>query len=210
MPEDYFKTFNKETYDSIKSRLLSYRLDPFIRKLESKKGKHKGLIFPFVRGLRFSALLTYAIRECLSVSELEVSWGQIIDDEGYLVSGECDIIIHHKGYKKRWNGASGGNHIMDFKFIKKENVIIVISCKSHLTKAGIEKEYCSNMLKYVNKIWLFTECCGPKSAKLIKDESQEIGYEKFYYLYTWNRRTGDIGESVENWYDFMENVEALK
>src|SRR5260370_15507569 len=98
MAEGYFKSFQKEKYDTIKAQLLSYRLSPFIRDKESQEGPNKGLIFPFARGLRFSALLIYSIRESLSSSTLEVNWGQIVDYDGLACSGECDIIIHKKGH----------------------------------------------------------------------------------------------------------------
>ena len=155
MAEGYLKSFQKEKYDAIKAQLLNYRLDPFIRDKESGEGSNKGLIFPFARGLRFSALLIYSIRESLSGSDLEVNWGQIVDDDGLACSGECDIIIHIKGHYNKWNGSDGGNHIMDFRFIEKQNAIAVISCKSYLTKSSIEEIYCHNMLKYVKRVWLF-------------------------------------------------------
>lgn len=209
MPEGYIKSFQKVKYDTIKAQLLSYRLDPFIREKEGESGSNKGLIFPFARGLRFSALLIYSIRESLSGSDLEVNWGQIIDDDGMACSGECDIIIHKKGHANRWNG-DNENHIMDFRFIEKENAITVISCKSYLTKTAIEKEYCHNLLKYVGRVWLFAECCGPESVDLIRAESKGIGYENFWYLYTWSRATDNIVDDEQGWYHFIETVKALK
>ena len=210
MLESYLKTFQKEKYEEIKAQLLNYRLDPFIREKESQDGSNKGLIFPFARGLRFSALLIYTIRESLSGSDLEVNWGQIIDDDGYACSGECDIIIHKKGYYKKWNGNDGGNHIMDFRFIEKENAVAVISCKSYLTRTTIEEAYCHNMLKFVDKIWLFAECCGPESVELIRTDSQAFGYENFWHLYTWSRTTDQIVDDEAGWYHFIETVKALK
>lgn len=210
MAVGYIKAFQKEKYDTIKAQLLSYRLDPFIRDKESEAGANKGLIFPFARGLRFSALLIYTIRENLSGSDLDVNWGQIVDDEGLACSGECDIIIHKKGYCNRWNGSDGGNHIMDFRFIEKENAIAVISCKSYLTKSAIEVDYCHNMLKYVKRIWLFAECCGPESVELIREMSKEIGYEFFWYMYTWSRTTDDIVDDENGWYHFIETIKSLK
>jgi hypothetical protein len=209
MPGSYYTLFDKERYDTITAQLLNYRLDPFIRDKESAEGKNKGLIFPFARGLRFSALLIYAIREALSGSDLEVNWGQIIDDEGFACSGECDIIIHKKGAFRKWNGSDGGNHIMDFKFIEKEKAIVVISCKSYLTKSTIEKPYCESMLSYVNKVWLFAECCGPESIPLIEEASKEIGYEHFWHLYTWSRTTDDIINAPDRWYHFIGIIKEL-
>ena len=45
-------------YDELNAKLKVIRLDPYIRELEAKRGKNKGIIFPFARGLRFSALRT--------------------------------------------------------------------------------------------------------------------------------------------------------
>lgn len=210
MAENYLSTFDRENYNSIKAQLLGYRLSPFIRAKEAEEGANKGLIFPFARGLRFSALLIYAIREVLSGSEFEVSWGQIVDDEGYACSGECDIIIHKKGYRKKWNGSDAGNHIMDFKFIEKQNAVAVISCKSYLTKTAVEETYCKNMLNYVKKVWLFAECCGPDSVKLIREQASKDGYEHFWYLYTWSRTTDEIVDDVKGWLHFIEMVKKLK
>lgn len=210
MAEGYLKAFQKEKYDAIRAQLLSYRLDPFIRSKESKKGPNKGLIFPFARGLRFSALLIYSIREYLSDSDLEVNWGQIVDDDGFACSGECDIIIHKKGHCNRWNGSDNGNHIMDFRFIEKQNALVVISCKSYLTNSTIEKEYCHNILKYVKRVWLFAECCGPKSVELIRNNSKIIGYENYWYLYTWSKKTANIVDDENVWYHFIETIKSLK
>lgn len=210
MSGNYISTFDTENYNTIKASLLSYRLDPFIRDKEAEEGPNKGLIFPFARGLRFSALLIYTIRECLSGSGLEVNWGQIIDENGYACSGECDIIIHKEGHIKKWNGGDGGKHIMDFRFIEKANAIVVISCKSYLTKTAVEDTYCKNMLTYVPKVWLFAECCGPESVELIRKESSEIGYENFWYLYTWSRTTDNIVDDVAGWLHFIEQVKSLR
>jgi len=209
MAEGFAKAFQREKYKTIKEQLLSYRLDPFIREKEAEPGTNKGLIFPFARGLRFSALLIYSIRESLAGSDLEANWGQILDDEGMACSGECDIIIHKKGHAHRWNGGSD-NHIMDFRFIEKENAIAVISCKSYLTKTAIEVPYCEYMLKYVSRVWLFAECCGPESIELIKEEAIRIGYENFWHLYTWSRTTDQIVDDEDGWYHFIETVKSLR
>lgn len=210
MADELLNVLAKEKYEVIKVKLLNYRLDPFIREMEAKKGEGKGLIFPFARGLRFSALLIYTIREALSGSDLEVNWGQIISEDGSACSGECDIIIHKKGYYTLWDGDGAGNHIMDFKFILNTEAIAVISCKSYLTKSTIESVYCKNMLTFVKKVWLFAECCGPDSIDLIKNESANIGYENFWYLYTWSRTTGETVDSFSGWLDFIAKVKELK
>lgn len=209
MSDNYYNFFDKEKYDKIKANLWGHRLDSFIREVESREGANKGLIFPFARGLRFSALLIYTIRECLYGSDLEANWGQLIDEEGNKCSPECDIIIHKKGHYAKWNGNDQGNHIMDFRFIEQSKAVAVISCKSYLTKSSIEKEYCSNMLAFVGNVWLFAECIGPESFDLIKHEALNIGYTNFWYLYTWSRTTGDTVDDINGWFTFIEEVKKL-
>ncbi|MCK9403917.1 MAG: hypothetical protein M0Q26_11005 [Chitinophagaceae bacterium] len=99
---------------------------------------------------------------------------------------------------------------MDFRFINKDKAIAVISCKSYLTRTAVEVDYCKKMLAYVHRVWLFAECCGPESVKLIRDEALDIGYENFWYLYTWSRTTDDIVDSVEGWLHFIETIKSLK
>jgi len=98
---------------------------------------------------------------------------------------------------------------MDFKFIDMEKTKAVISCKSFLTTTEIDKEYCSDLSPFTNQVWLFAECCGPKSAAKIKQEVIRNGYKGFWHLYTWNRNSGDIGDSLTDWDNFVETIRAL-
>jgi hypothetical protein len=66
------------------------------------------------------------------------------------------------------------------------------------------------MLNFVKKIWIFAECIGPESKDLINDESKKIGYENFWYLYTWSRTTGNTEDDVDGWHTFVEAVKGLK
>lgn len=210
MPQKLRAVFEKEKYDSVRTKLLAHRLDPHIRTLESKTGKNKGLIFPFARGLRFSALLIYIIRETLEGSGLSANWGQIIDEDGDYCSGECDIIIHTGKHEARWNGDGSGNHIMDFRFVNKNDVKVVISCKSYIKSSTVEIEYLNNLKSFVKDVWLFAECCGPKSIIPIKKKAKTIGYEQFWCLYTWNSKNGETNEQFGEWRDFMEKLRSLK
>ncbi|MBK9457844.1 MAG: hypothetical protein IPN94_00030 [Sphingobacteriales bacterium] len=209
MKEGHAKVLAKERYYIIKAGLQTYRLDSFIRTIDKQKGSNKGAILSFVRGLRFSALLIYAIREILSGSNLTANWGHIIDEDGELCSRECDIIIHKKGHYSRWNGGNP-DPIMDFRFILQQNAIVVISCKSFLEKSKIEQDYCTDMKRYVDQVWLFAECCGPKSVKIITEEAYNIGYNHFFHLYTWNKSTDTIEDAEKVWFDFVEKIELLK
>ena len=123
-------------YHKIRADLLSWRIDPFIRAMEDKK--EEGRILAFIRGLHFSAQLIYAIRDLISETSLEVDWGHLLDKTENYCSRECDIIIHKRGFKGQWNGG-----IMDFKFIKQENAVAVISCKSLIKTGGVDKSYVS-------------------------------------------------------------------
>ena len=187
------------------STFQSWRMDSFIRDMEAKK--QKGRILPFVRGLRLSALLIYAIREMLEGTDLTANWGHLIDDEGHYCSCECDVIIHQGGgLVRRWNGTN--EPVMDFRFIEQERAVAVISCKSYQRSGDIDREYCTLMEPFVKKVWLFVECCGPRSTESIRIKSLEFGYEEFWYLYTWSKQT-DPQPNREGWIRFVEEVKKL-
>lgn len=187
------------------SDLMYWRIDPFIRELESKK--QKGRIFPFARGLRFSAHLIYAIRKILSGTELTANWGQLLDKTGTYCSCESDVIIHKEGHIEQWNGH--GESIMDFRFIEEEKAVVVISCKSYLRTSDIDRDYCGLMKPFVRKIWLFSECCGPQSVENIQKKALAFGYEKFWHLYTWSKQK-DCDPNKDGWNSFVEEVKKLK
>lgn len=198
------KVLAAQTVNSIIGDLSTWRIDDFIRDLEKRKAK--GRVLPFVRGLRFSALLIYEIRKAISSKNLSANWGHILDDDGELVSNEADIIIHKPGFFHQWNGNE--KPVMDFKFIEKENAMLVISCKSFLKTSEIEVEYYNNMKNFVDKIWLFAEACGPESAANIETESKKIGYDNFYYLYTWSPKT-EIKNNTDGWLKFLQDLKKL-
>jgi len=211
MAAGHRELLEQQKFHTIKAGLQEFRLDSFIRTLESKKGKNKGTILPFVRGLRFSSLLIYAIREFLHGSGLTASWGHIVDNEGELCSRECDIIVHREGHIMRWNGDGGLHPVMDFRFIEQSEALVVISCKSYLNhKSQIEVEYCEDLRNYVDKVWLFAECCPPDKATEIRDKSIEIGYENFWNLYSWDRSQNTVEDSLNDWNDFVQKVKGLK
>lgn len=199
----------REKFQEIFGVLSSYRIDSFVRMLEKKKGPNVGKVLPFVRGLRFSSLLTYAIREYLNGTELTANWGHIVDNKGTYVSKEADIIIHKNGFVKQWNGNGGGDPIMNFKFILQANAVAVVSCKSFLRPNDIEIDYCNEMKKYVNKVWLFSECCGPRSPAAIKNKARQIGYDDYWHMYTWTENQGIIDPNHSGWDDFVSKVKGL-
>jgi hypothetical protein len=195
-------------YEEYLDRLIGdfslWRISAFNRALESSKSK--GRILPFVRGLRLSTQLIYVVREILSGTGLTANWGHIVDKDGQFCSRECDVIIHSDGHIRRWNGSS--NSVMDFRFIEQDKVICVISCKSFIRSSDIDREYCDDMKKYANKVWLFAECCGPRSINSIRSKASTFGYDKFWYIYLWSEKSG-ISLNRQDWHDFISEIKKL-
>lgn len=211
MADGIIQILDRDKYFKIIGGMSNYRIDNFIREAEAKEGKSKGIVLAFVRGLRLSSLLTYAIRQLLDGSELTANWGHIIDENSEFCSRECDIIIHSKNIPLRqWDGDGAGGHIMDFRFIPYDAARVVISCKSFLTTSEIEEDYCTDMLKYVGRVWLFAECCGPKSDEKIEEKAKAIGYENFWYLYKWNRGKNELTQTIEIWDSFVNEIIKLR
>ena len=211
MSDGIIQNIDRSAYYKIISGMSNYRIDNFIREAEAKEGSNKGVVLGFVRGLRLSSLLIYAIRQLLHGCGLTANWGHIIDANNEYCSRECDIIIHNENIPLRqWNGDGGGSHIMDFRFIPFDAAKVVISCKSFLTTSAIEEEYCNDMLKYVGRVWLFAECCGPKSDEKIEERATTIGYENFWYLYKWNKAKNELIQTIEVWDSFVAEILKLR
>ncbi len=211
MASGHRELLEQQKFHTIKAGLQEYRLDNFIRTLENTKGKNRGGILPFVRGLRFSSLLIYSIRDFLDGSSLTANWGHIIDDDGELCSRECDIIIHKKGQIARWNGDGGLHCVMDFRFIEQTEAVAVVSCKSYIqSKSQVEVEYCADLKSYVDRVWLFAECCASGKSGDIADKTVEAGYENFWHLYEWDRENNSVEDSLDSWNDFVQKIKDLK
>lgn len=184
----------------------TWRMDDFQERLRKAKGK-SGQILSFVRGLRLSAQLVYAIRQLVIQHGLTADWGHILDDGGEYVSNECDVIIYKKDhFLHRWNGYDGS--IMDFKFIEKSEALVVVSCKSYIQTGTVDEKYCEAMKPYIDKIWLFAECCGPKSGEKIRQKALEFGYEYFWYLYDWSK-SKDSKPNIDGWNHFVDTVKNI-
>ena len=199
------RLLNEERLMRIFGEFSNWRIDDFIRQLATQR--KRGGVLPFVRGLRLSAQLIYAIREILSGTNLTASWGHLLDKDGTFCSSECDVIIHQEGHVRQWNGENQ-NPIMDFKFIEQEKAVAVISCKSYLRSYDIDQQYCDSMKPFVKNIWLFAECCGPRSNESILKKALEYGYERFWFLYCWSRKS-DPQPNSEGWSEFVEVVKKL-
>jgi len=202
----YGRLLCEEPFIKMYADFSSWRMSDFVKQLEATK--EKGRVLPFVRGLRLSAHLIYAVRDILSGTGLEANWGHLLDKDRVFCSCECDVIIHRSGYFARWDGSI--HPVMDFKFIKQQDAVVVISCKSLLrSRAEVDREYCELMKPFVKRVWLFAECCGPRSANSIREQALRCGYEKFWYLYTWTEGT-EPEPNRGGWNEFVEEVEKLK
>ena len=190
-------------FHGLKEELSQWRVDPHIQELERER--RGGIILGFVKGLRLSARLIYAIRDCLSTFDLEVDWGHLLTEEGNSCSPECDIVIHSRGYEDRWNGRK--DSIMDFKFINCQNAIGVISCKSLIK--SVDRRYCERIKPYVKNVLLFAECCEPNMVERLRKSAKSAGYKGFWYLYAYNQDTSVCTADEEVWIDFLETIRCL-
>lgn len=172
-----------------------------------KLGLQDAGILGFVKGLRFSARLIYAIRDHLSSSTYEVDWGHLLTRDGDSCSPECDIIIHKRGHVREWNGRN--QPVMHFKFINCNDAIAVISCKSMITAVDKEhKAYINTLKPYVDKIFIFAECCEPSAVKRLKRSAQAAGCEGFWYLYACDKMN-QCTKDPREWEDFLTTLEKL-
>lgn len=143
-------------------------------------GKYEGDILGFVKGLRLSAKVIYFLREYLSDMDFEVSWGHLLDINEQSCSPECDVIIHNKGYIRKWNG--GKDPIMEFKFIRANSARVVISCKSLLN--SVDVNYPTALKKFgLKNIILFAECCPENKYDIYRKKAKSAGYKDLFVLY---------------------------
>jgi hypothetical protein len=148
---------------------------------QKKGGRYEGDILGFVRGLRLSARVLYFLREHLSHTGLEISWGHLLSDSEESCSPECDIIVHEPGHVRRWNGFA--NPVMNFAFIRARSAKIVVSCKSRLT--SIDNSYPKVLKKFgVDQVFLFAETCRASQLESLRKRAKKAGYAGVWCLYT--------------------------
>lgn len=166
-----------EELRGLTAELQSFRsYPPLVKRAD---GKYEGDILGFVKGLRLSARLIYFLRNRLSSTNLDVSWGHLIANHESC-SPECDVIIHAKGHVGKWNG--NAHPIMDFRFVEAEKALAVISCKSSLKT--IDKTYPKKLKKFgVDAVFLFAECCGEKQFVRLEKRALAAGYRGLWCLY---------------------------
>ena len=201
--------FRLRKISALARELEEWRSDGEIRQAKMEGGG----VFDFVKGLRLAARLAYILKEKLSQYHLDANWGQILDEDGFYLSPECDIIIHKEGYVDRWNGEGLGiDNVMDFRFIELKKVIAVISCKSYLKSIGKEyTNYCQRLKPYLRekKFWLFAECIPSGKEETLCKKARSIGHDGFWYLYTWDENISEHKEDRPLWEKFIDEIDKL-
>lgn len=182
------------------AELQEWRVSAGVKELEVQKGS--ALILPFVKGLRLSAQLIYILREELSETGLEVNWGHLLDANDRFCSPECDIIIHRTGYVRRWNGDD--KPVMDFRFVRQDRAVAIISCKSFAT--GVDAEYVQKLRPYVKNVFLFAECCAVGKGTSLRKRAKAAGYVDFGYLYAFDEKRSECVHDDRAWLDFLNAV----
>ena len=190
--------FDLQRFHDLYERLTTWRI--FRGPYELKRG-----VLPFVQGLRFQALLIYTIRKMMK-GRLDAGWGVIRDEQ--LLSPECDIIIHRPGACEAWNGGdSYGGPVMDFRFVKRQDAMCVISCKSLLTE--VDAEYAEKVCPFTKRVWLFSECCRGPSVERQRTRAESAGYHKMWYLYRVDKEVKPVARNEKGWYDFVRTLHKL-
>jgi hypothetical protein len=170
------------------------------------EGDQSNRVLPFVQGLYFSALIIYALRECLGEPGIEVSWGHLLDTEGEYISRECDIIVHRKDrHAFRWNGHE--HPVMDFRFIPCDQALAVVSCKSFLQLKHLDRKYPRQMEPFAQKIALFAECCKGTELDRLKKAALNCGYMGMWYVYT-RTESGVNTRDPAVWLDFLKAIKS--
>lgn len=200
--------FTTERFSSLAYSFWKWRNNPHMRLMD--KTKDKGRVLQFVKGLRLSAEIAHIMRNVLSdFPSLEVNWGHLIDENGVSCSPECDIIVHKRGQIERW--VDQEPRIMDFRFVRCDNAVAVVSCKSFkksLLKA--DKEYRVELKKYkVDNLFLIAECCKTSRVNPLRNDTKNAGYRDFFYLYSINKDQSTIATPEPDYVAFAESLRAI-
>jgi hypothetical protein len=160
---------------------------------QRSKGRYEGDILGFIRGLRLSARVLYFLRDHLSTTGLEISWGHLLSANRESCSPECDIIVHEPGVVSRWNGYN--NPVMNFSFIDVRLARLVVSCKS--TLSSIDAQYPRDLKKHgITNVFLFAETCKTSRFESLRAQAVKAGYTGLWCLYT--TPNGDASRIVKN------------
>ena len=194
-----------EPFVALVGELASWRSDDEIETMD-----RADRALAFVRGLRLSARLTYIIRDALHGSGVEAHWGHILSADGGLAcSRECDVVIHQAACERmRWNGDR--DPVMDFWFVPCRSALAVVSCKSFAHSVGDDqRQYCADMRNFVDRVYLFAECCHADRADALTQSATNAGYDGFWYLYSLDRDTREIQQPEPLWVHFVQEMSRL-
>jgi hypothetical protein len=181
-------TLSVQQLETLSAELQKLRDHPPLTRRQG--GKYEGDILGFVKGLRFSARVIYFLREWLSDTHFEVNWGHVLNAEEQSCSPECDIIIHSKGHVRKWNGDGGTDPVMNFRFVRAEDVRAVVSCKSQMN--AIDPDYPKALKQFgIRKVFLFAECCREDQLASLRAKAKGAGYSGLWCLYFTKKGTDD-------------------
>lgn len=173
-------TLSVQQLETLSAELQKLRDHPPLTR--RRGGKYEGDILGFVKGLRFSARVIYFLREWLSDTHFEVNWGHVLNAQEQSCSPECDIIIHSKGHIRKWNGDGDGDPVMNFRFVRAQDVRAVVSCKSKLN--SIDPDYPRALKQFgIRKVFLFAECCREDQLTALRAKARGAGYSGLWCLY---------------------------
>ena len=173
-------TLSVQQLETLSAELQKLRDHPPLTR--RRGGKYEGDILGFVKGLRFSARVIYFLREWLSDTHFEVSWGHVLNAQEQSCSRECDIIIHSKGQVRKWNGDGGSDPVMNFRFVRAQDVRAVVSCKSQMN--SIDPDYPKALKQFgIRKVFLFAECCREDQLASLRAKAKGAGYSGLWCLY---------------------------
>jgi len=193
-------TLGTESLNALFINLHDLRSAPPLTRRDD--GKYEGDILGFVKGLRLSAGVIYYLKQRLSELDVEVSWGHLLNEEERSCSPECDVIVHKKGFFRKWNGTD--SPIMDFRFIKVSRCSVVISCKSQLNV--IDEDYPKMLKKFgVKKVFLFAECCNAGSFNGLRQRAKRAGYADLCCLY-FTKPDGYVEVNKQLWVKFGDAI----
>lgn len=195
-------TLRLSDFERVAGELKRWRASDDLRIIQATKGS--ALVLPFVKGLRLSAHLIYVLRMELSHTDLEVDWGHLLDAREESCSPECDVIIHRKGYIRKWNGSD--RPIMDFRFVQHASALAVVSCKSYAK--DVDADYVKKLQPYVKHVLLFAECCAPNQVDSLRKKAKNAGYAGFWFLYTYDEPTNSCVTDPSGWLSFLRAIRS--
>lgn len=161
-------------------------------------------LFLFARGLIFSSSLLEEISQDMP-RQYSTGWGQIMAENGTL-SREVDVIIYEGTPFHVWKTST-----MCFTIVPKDQVKAVMECCEYLVPTKHHKEHVDNLSIFVQKRYLYAECCWTKRRYTCKRRRQrflDMGYDDVFYLYRWYYGI-DKEPNERDWFRFLQMVRGL-